>query len=125
MSSEGGFDAPGANRDVAGVTAPANQLADPDFNAKVENPAYVDRHPSVLFDEAHNNFHTATGRYKPFADLITSDGYRVRPGIAPFTDKTLAGHEVLIIANALGANEEGGDKTAAPSAFSDDECAAV
>src|SRR5262245_36982417 len=67
------------------------QLADPDFNAKVENPAYVDRHPSVLFDEAHNNFHTATGRYKPFADLITSDGYRVRPGIAPFTDKTLAG----------------------------------
>ncbi len=34
-------------------------------------------HP--LFDEAHNNFHTAGGRYKPFAELIANDGYKVIP----------------------------------------------
>ena len=37
------------------------------------------RHPRVLFDEAHNNFHTAGGRYKPFAELIANDGYQVIP----------------------------------------------
>ena len=43
------------------------------------------RHPRVLFDEAHHNFHTASGRYKPFAELITSDGYQVIPNREKFT----------------------------------------
>jgi hypothetical protein len=52
-------------------TSPANpgQVADPNFDASVNKPAYKRNGPRVLFDEAHNNFHTATGRYKPFADL--------------------------------------------------------
>ena len=59
---------------VAGL---AQQVADPDFDPKVAKPAYATKHPKVLIDEAHNNFHTAGGRYKPFADLIASDGYQV------------------------------------------------
>ena len=31
----------------------------------------------VAIDEAHSNFHTASGQYKPFTDLLTADGYRV------------------------------------------------
>ena len=50
--------------------AVAQQFADPEFDATVDRPAFTDRHPVVLFDEAHNNFHTAGGRYKPFADLF-------------------------------------------------------
>lgn len=57
----------------------------------------------MLFDEAHNNFHTASGRYKPFADLITNDGYQVVPNKQPFTRETLAGYKILVISNALGA----------------------
>lgn len=57
----------------------AQQVADPNFDAKVAKPAYTRNGPKVLFDEAHNNFHTASGRYKPFADLITNDGYQVTP----------------------------------------------
>ncbi|PYS33772.1 MAG: hypothetical protein DMF75_08470, partial [Acidobacteria bacterium] len=57
----------------------AQQIADPNFDAKVAKPAYTKSGPKVLFDEAHNNFHTATGRYRPFADLITNDGYQVTP----------------------------------------------
>jgi hypothetical protein len=49
--------------------AKAQQFADPEFDATVDRPAFTDRHPTVLLDEAHNNFHTADGRYKPFADL--------------------------------------------------------
>ena len=51
------------------------QMADPEFDAKVARPAYTATHPKVLIDEAHKNFHTAGRGYKPFADLLTNDGY--------------------------------------------------
>ena len=47
------------------------------------------KHPRVLFDEAHHNFHTAGGRYKPFADLMTSDGYEVIPNREKFSREVL------------------------------------
>ncbi len=88
------------------MTAPkgaiAQQFADPEFDAKVDRPAYPDRHPVVLLDEAHNNFHTADGRYKPFADLLRNDGYDVKPNKNKFTSETLKDCAVLVIANAQG-----------------------
>ena len=100
------------------------QVADPDFDVKVARPAYADRHPRVLFDEAHHNFHTSGGRYKPFADLVTNDGYRVAPNRAKFTGDVLQGADILVIANALGAESMGSPDAARP-AFTDDECQAV
>ena len=97
------------------VIAPAQQVADPHFNARVENPAYTKNFPRVLFDEAHNNFHTATGRYKPFADLIFSDGYQVVVNRKPFEKESLRTFKILVIANALGAedmDDEGADRPA-------------
>ena len=102
----------------------AQQSADPEFNTTVEHPAYNKNLPRVLFDEAHNNFHTTTGRYKPFVDLITNDGYRVVANRQPFSEKTLGTFKVLVIANALGA-EEMDDEGADRSAFTDLECDAV
>ena len=105
----------------------AQQVADPNFDTKVARPAYAKKkHPRVLFDEAHNNFHTATGRYKPFADLITSDGYSVTPNTQPFTRDSLKGFDILVISNALGMgatamNSPGASKPA----FTDAECDAV
>ncbi len=81
----------------------AQQVADPNFSTKVDRPAYKKKGPKVLFDEAHNNFHTASGRYKPFADLITSDGYEVTPNKEKFSTATLKGFKILVISNALGA----------------------
>src|SRR5437016_10412571 len=79
-------------------------MADPNINAKVEKPAYENGHgPKVLFDEAHNNFHTASGRYKPFADLISNDGYQVVPNKQKFSAEVLKGFRVLVISNAMGA----------------------
>ena len=96
------------------------QKADASFNTKVAHPAYGNEHPKVLFDEAHHNIHTASGLYKPFADLITNDGYQVTRNKEPFSQKTLGGYCVLIIANALGVNESNDDP-----AFTEDECNTV
>ena len=103
-------------------TAPqtGGQMADPDFNARVDKPAYRKRGPKVLFDEAHNNFHTATGRYKPFADLITNDGYQITSNQQIFTREVLQGCRILVISNALGTARMN-DPNAGNPAFTDAE----
>ena len=102
----------------------AQQQADPEFNTSVENPAYKKEGPRVMFDEAHHNFHTTEGRYKPFVDLMFNDGYRVIRNRQPFSKQRLDTYKILVIANALGA-EEDDDAGADESAFSVDEITAV
>jgi hypothetical protein len=106
------------------LTVLAQQVADPDFDPKVAKPAYTRKHPKVFLDEAHHNFHTAGGRYKPFADLISSDGYEVTPNKQKFNKETLKGCDVLVISNALGAAAMGSPEASNP-AFTEDECDAV
>src|ERR1041384_3181307 len=86
--------------------AVGQQQADTEFNASVENPAYKREGPRVMFDEAHHNFYTTEGRYKPFVDLMFNDGYRVIRNRQPFTKQRLDTYKILVIANALGAEED-------------------
>ena len=111
-------------RVVAGSLGLLGQRSDPNFDVTVARPVYTDTHPRVLFDEAHHNFHTAAGRYKAFAELMTNDGYRITPNTKSFTAEMLAAYEILIVANALGA-EWTNDGEAAKSAFSSAECEAI
>jgi hypothetical protein len=60
---------------------------DPDFDLAVASPAFTDTHPRVLLDEAHFNYHTSDGLYKPLVDLITNDGCRVTPNKKKFSAK--------------------------------------
>ena len=109
---------------ISAKGAGPRQRADTDFNTEVERPAYAGEqtHPRVLIDEAHHNFLTAGDRYKPLADLLTSDGYKVAPNTKPFTRDMLAGCEVLVVANARGGTAKA---EAARPAFTREECAAV
>jgi len=100
--------------------APYLQIVDRDFNSQVSRPAYIKEHPRVLFDEAHNNADTASGRYKPFVELITNDGYAVAPNQAIFSKEALKRYRVLVIVNATARP---GDRDA--SAFTTEECAGV
>ncbi|HZM89197.1 MAG TPA: DUF4350 domain-containing protein [Blastocatellia bacterium] len=109
---------------ILAVAGLAQQVADPDFDPKVANPAYTKKHPKVFLDEAHNNFHTASGRYKPFADLISNDGYQVIPNKQKFSKAALKGCDVLVVSNALGAVAMGSPE-ASNSAFTEEECDAV
>jgi hypothetical protein len=104
--------------------ANAQQIADPHFDTRVDKPAFTKNFPRVLFDEAHNNIDTTSGRYKPFADLLFNDGYHIAVNRQPFTKQSLATHKILIIANPLGVedvDEEGADRPA----FTTEEVEAV
>ena len=109
----------------AGPQDNAEQIADPDFKTAIEKPAYTTASPLVVLDEAHANFHTASGRYKPFVDLLKADGYRVVSGTQPFTTSSLRETDVLVIANAMGSGVTADNINNPPPAFTDLECDAV
>ena len=105
-------------------SATAQQFADPEFDAKVIRPAFTDTHPLVLVDEAHNNFHTTFGRYKPFVDLLKNDGYNVSPNKEKLSAEALKDCSILVVANAMGAPAMRNPEAAKP-AFEQAECDAV
>jgi hypothetical protein len=109
---------------VLSATAFPQQIADPHFNSSVETPAFSKNFPRVLFDEAHNNSDTTSGRYKPFADLLFNDGFHVAVNRQPFSKALLQTFKILVVVNPLGAedaDEEGADSPA----FTPSECDAV
>jgi hypothetical protein len=102
------------------------QVADPTFGLGVKNPTHQEgRGPTICIDEAHANFHTATGRYAPFAGLLRRDGHVVKANSAKFAKVPLAGCRVLVIANALGERNRTDWSKPIDPAFTDDEVAAV
>lgn len=104
------------------ASALAQAIPDPAFDTSVARPAHPRRHPLVVVDEAHANYHTAEGRYKPFAALLRSDGYRVVRGTERFARRSLRGVDVLVISNAMAP--EATDGASAP-AFTERECDVV
>jgi hypothetical protein len=104
--------------------AHAQEIADPNFNANVENPAFTKNFPRVLFDEAHNNIDHSQGRYKPFADLLFNDGYHLVVNRQTFTPASLESFKILVIVNPLGAEELDDEGVDGP-AFTTAECDAV
>jgi len=86
---------------AAGAAIAQQQVNDPDFSPRVESPAISKKHRRIAIDEAHRNFHTRDGRYKPFAALMESDGFEV--SAAPnFDARSLMAVDILVIANAMG-----------------------
>jgi hypothetical protein len=111
---------------IAGA-AYAQQAADPSADLSVAHPAFtVANAPRVVIDAGHHNFHTVDGRYAPFAQLLRNNGMVVDGLNAPFTDASLRGVAVLVIANPLAAeNAPNNWQLPTPSAFTAAEIAAV
>jgi hypothetical protein len=111
---------------MATATAQSQQVADPDFKPKIEKPAFAEgKGPVVLLDEAHYNFHTASGRYQSFADLVRRDGYVVNPSKALFSKEALKAGKILVIANALSQRNQLNWNLPIDPSFTDDEVKAV
>ena len=107
-------------------TSMAQQQGDIHFNPSVEKPAFEkNAGPVVLIDEAHQNFHTSTERYATFAQLLRSDGYVVKGITSSFTEESLQDADVLVIANALSAENVGNWRLPTPSAFTEAEIDAL
>ena len=104
----------------------AQQVPDTEFKPKIERAAFAEgKGPIVLLDEAHFNFHTASGRYQTFANLLRRDGYVVKASTAKFSKEALKDGQVLVIANALNESNKEDWSPPNPSAFTDEEVAAV
>jgi hypothetical protein len=111
---------------LATAMASAQQVVDPDFHPALTHPEYKpERGPVVLIDEAHNNYHTASGQYEPFARVLRQDGFRVRPNAAQFSARSLNQVDVLVIVNAVSASTAKNWSAPPTPAFSDAEIAAV
>jgi hypothetical protein len=107
-------------------TVRAQQVPDTDFKPKIEKPAFDEgKGLVVLLDEAHFNFHTASGRYQTFADLLRRDGYVVNASTEKFSKDSLKAGKILVIANALNESNKDDWSPPNPSAFTDEEVAAV
>ncbi|HUP65890.1 MAG TPA: DUF4350 domain-containing protein [Thermoanaerobaculia bacterium] len=109
---------------VGGRLFAQQQIADPDFEASVARPAYAKHPPTVAIDAAHANTHTASGQFKPFAELLRADGYHVVEWTRTFDAKALAEIEVLVIANARDLEALMRGVLESP-AFTEEECDAV
>lgn len=83
---------------------PFGQRPDRSFDATVREPAYSERHPTILFDEGHHNAHTIKGGFRPFASLMQNDGYQIRRNTGALTPEALNGVDVLVIVNAAGGS---------------------
>jgi hypothetical protein len=87
---------------MAGIVTSCTTLQKPDnlYNISVSKPTFTEQYPTVLYDEAHLNTHSAKRTYKPFINLITNDGYKVFVNKQAFTTQLLQGFDLLIICNA-------------------------
>ena len=75
----------------------------------------------IYLDEGHNNFHTRTGRFLPFARVLESDGYQVKSYEGKFTPGKLQDGRILVIANALNEKNVNDWFLPTPSAFTQEE----
>ncbi len=100
----------------------AQQVSDETFSFRNAQPAFASgTGPIVCVDRAHFNFHTADGRYKPFANLLRADGYRVENYDGNLTREALGQCGLLVIANPLAAANAEEWTYPHPSAFSGSE----
>jgi len=96
----------------------SQQVSDTSLNLVLSKPEYVRGNgPVVLIDEGHNNFHTADGRYLPFASLLRQDGYIVSRYSGEFELSPLSKVRILVIANALNRLNVQNWYLPTPSAF--------
>jgi hypothetical protein len=105
------------------VSASGQQVADTTYLPPVSGKDGAGT--TVIIDEAHNNFHTADGRYAPFAKVLRNSGYIVKSNTQVFTEQTLKEVKVLVIANAINEVNLNQWKLPTPSAFTKEEITAV
>lgn len=86
------------------ISVDAQQVADTLYKPTIPHPTYSKgKGPVVMIDQAHNNYHTRTGRYLPFARLLERDGYVVKDYDGRFRKSELDLCKVLVVSNALNS----------------------
>ncbi|MBE0679660.1 MAG: DUF4350 domain-containing protein [Bacteroidales bacterium] len=82
--------------------AQGQQVPDTAYKPYIAHPAYTTGNgPLICIDEGHNNFHTRSDRYLPFALLLERDGYTTEGYTGKFDAERLSKCRILVISNAL------------------------
>ncbi len=111
---------------LAALSLVAQQIPDTLFNPIIKNPAYLPKQGSNIFiDEAHNNFHTLSAGFKPFANILEKDGYIVKPLTETFSTESLTAAKIVVVANAIHRDNLQRWSLPTPSVFTDDEISAM
>ena len=106
----------------AQATPPSELTVDDSFDPPIAKPAFAaGKGPVVLVDQKHRNVVSLESYLRPVARFLGKDGYSIKPGTESFTEESLAGARVLVIANAQAAQDSPPDTPA----FTDAEVAAV
>jgi hypothetical protein len=88
------------DRPTASTVEPPRTV-DETYRPAIADPLFPDgAGPTVCFDEAHHNFHTADGTYRPFVDVLRRDGFPVLPVRDPISPDRLHDCRVFVIADA-------------------------
>lgn len=101
----------------------SQQIPDTSFAFPIKKAKHLrNKGPMIFIDQAHNNFHTRKGGFWPFGKLLTEDGYRVSDLEKPVVStEALESCKILVIANALDAQNSDKWIVPTPSAFSEAE----
>ena len=111
---------------ICEISLYSQQIADTNYSPKIPKPEYsIGKGSVVALDEGHNNFHTVSGRYLPFARLLANDGYIVNGYKGEFTESQLRKVRILVIANALNKINTDAWYLPTPSAFTATEIKTV
>jgi len=97
----------------------AQQVGDPDFNYPITSPLFdKGKGLKVAIDEGHNNFHTLSGRYASFGQLLSDDGFQMVSMEGVITASKLTDIQVLVISNPVHQSNLGNWVLPNPSAYS-------
>lgn len=107
---------------LLGICSIAQQVPDTAYSPSPFQPRYQRaKGPKVLIDEAHFNFHTATGGYRVFCKVLEKDGYRTGRWTQRFDQASLDSVGILVVANALHESNTQNWDMPNPSAFTKEE----
>jgi hypothetical protein len=104
------------------LNSPFSDILPDKFYSPIFQPKYEQGNgPEIFIDEAHNNYHTSSGLYTTFANILRKDGYVVKPFAKTITNESLHQVKILVISNAL--NKKNSDNWEQPvySAFEEQE----
>ncbi len=100
---------------LAPLSAAAQQKPDPNFDPRVADPMFKDRHPLVMFDAAHNNLYTANDRYIGLSLLARNDGCGVEQRVLPITPAALGRAKVFVISDPVGSKDPMSESAESPA----------
>jgi hypothetical protein len=108
---------------VVSISANAQQVPDTTFKLVIDSLVYSeDKRPTICIDSAHNNLHTLSGGFLPFARLMKANGFTMRDMNSSVSNtQVLSGCDIYAIINPLHKSNLGNWKLPNPSAFTTKE----